>query len=139
MSDAFIPRYRFPIRIYWEDTDAGGVTYHSNYLKFYERARSEWLREKGVVQSELVRLYGVVFVVRAVSQQFYLPARMDDLCEVWLAPKQLGRASLTVRHQLRCEGKTLNSAEVELACVNSARFQPARIPAPIYEIFLREH
>jgi acyl-CoA thioester hydrolase len=143
------PVFRWPIQIYWEDTDAGGVVYHSNYLKYFERTRSEWLRHKGVVQTDLVKLHQVVFVVRAANQQFLKPARMDEQLEVWLAPHDLGRASLSVRHELRRIGPkagtnadtnadVLNRAEIALACVDATSFAPARIPPFLYELFASE-
>ncbi len=132
------PRFRWPIQIYWEDTDAGGVVYHSNYLKFFERARSEWLRHKGVVQTELAKLHGVVFVLRGVNMQYLKPARMDDACEVWLAPDGLGRASLSVLQILKRGEEILCRAHVELACVRSDTFAPARIPNALYTLFAAE-
>ena len=132
------PRFRWPIQIYWEDTDAGGVVYHSNYLKFFERARTEWLRHKGVVQTELAKLHGVVFVLRGVNMQYLKPARMDDACEVWLAPDGLGRASLSVLQILKRGEEILCRAHVELACVRSDSFAPARIPNALYALFAGE-
>jgi len=132
------PRFIWPVQIYWEDTDAGGVVYHSNYLKFFERARSEWLRHQGVVQTDLAKLNGVVFVVRAVLQHFAKPARMDDQLTVWLAPNSLGRASLSVLQELRRGDEVLNRAEIDLACVRVNDFAPARIPSSLYELFARE-
>ena len=132
------PRFSWPIQIYWEDTDAGGVVYHSNYLKFFERARTEWLRHKGVVQTELAKLHGVVFVLRGVNMQYLKPARMDDACEVWLAPDGLGRASLSVLQILKRGEEILCRAHVELACVHSDTFAPARIPNELYAIFAGE-
>jgi acyl-CoA thioester hydrolase len=134
------PVFRWPIQIYWEDTDAGGVVYHSNYLKFFERARTEWLRHHGVVQTELAKLHNVVFVVRGVSMLYTKPARMDDRCDVWLAPASLGRASLGVWHSLRRieSGETLCKAHVELACVRADTFVPARIPTTLHELFAQQ-
>ena len=134
------PEFRWPIQIYWEDTDAGGVVYHSNYLKFFERARSEWLRHQGVVQTELAKIHGVVFVVRGVSMLYLKPARMDERCEVWLSSASLGRASLGVWHSLQRAGDdspagSLCRAHVELACVRADTFAPARIPADLYQLF----
>jgi acyl-CoA thioester hydrolase len=132
------PAFRWPIQIYWEDTDAGGVVYHSNYLKFFERARTEWLRHKGVVQTELAKLHGVVFVLRGVNMQYLKPARMDDACEVWLAPDGLGRASLSVLQTLRRDAEVLCRAHVELACVRADSFAPSRIPTDLYAFFAAE-
>jgi acyl-CoA thioester hydrolase len=138
IADVLAPRFRWPIQIYWEDTDAGGVVYHSNYLKFFERARSEWLRHQGVVQTELAKLHNVVFVLRGVGMQYLKPARMDDACEVWLAPDSLGRASLGVLQVLKRQDEVLCRAHVELACVRADSFTPARIPAALYAIFEAE-
>ena len=130
--------HRYVVRVYYEDTDAGGVVYHSNYLKFFERARTEWLRHKGVVQTELAKLHGVVFVLRGVNMQYLKPARMDDACEVWLAPDGLGRASLSVLQILKRGEEILCRAHVELACVRSDTFAPARIPNALYTLFAGE-
>jgi acyl-CoA thioester hydrolase len=138
ISSIHTPRFIWPVQIYWEDTDAGGVVYHSNYLKFFERARSEWLRHQGVVQTDLAKIHGVVFVVRAVLQHFAKPARMDDQLNVWLAPSSLGRASLSVLQELRRGDEVLNRADIELACVRVNDFVPARIPLYLYELFARE-
>jgi acyl-CoA thioester hydrolase len=135
VADIETPRFRWPIQVYWEDTDAGGVVYHSNYLNFFERARTEWLRHKGVVQTELATLHGVVFVLRGVTMQYLKPARMDDQCEVWLAPDSLGRASLNVVQTLKRGTDVLCRAHVELACVRSDSFAPCRIPPHLYRIF----
>ena len=132
------PVFRWPIQIYWEDTDAGGVVYHSNYLKFFERARSEWLRAKGVAQTDLIREHNVIFVLRGVVIQYLKPARMDDRCEVWLAPDQLGRASLSVIQTLKRGAESLCRAQVELACVRADNFTPARIPGDLHATFAQE-
>jgi acyl-CoA thioester hydrolase len=132
------PTFTWPVQIYWEDTDAGGVVYHSNYLKFFERARSEWLRHKGVVQTELAKLHAVVFVVRGISMQYIKPARMDDSCTVWLAPAGLGRASLSTMQELRRGDEVLCRALVELACVDCVRFAPKKIPNDLYELLAHE-
>jgi acyl-CoA thioester hydrolase len=138
IADIEQPRFVWPVQIYWEDTDAGGVVYHSNYLKFFERARSEWLRHQGVVQTNLAQAHGIVFVVRAIRQQFLKPARMDDALQVWLAPMSLGRASLSVLQTLKRDREVLNRAEIDLACVRTDSFLPTKIPQPLYELFARE-
>jgi acyl-CoA thioester hydrolase len=138
VPDIQTPRFRWQIQIYWEDTDAGGVVYHSNYLKFFERARSEWLRHQGVVQTNLAKEHNVVFVLRNVVMQYVKPARMDDACEVWLAPDSLGRASLGVLQVLKRGEEVLCRAHVDLACVRADSFVPARIPAALYSLFEAE-
>ena len=138
LSPMLQPAFTWPIQIYWEDTDAGGVVYHSNYLKFFERARTEWLRSRGVVQSELAQQHHVVFVLRSVQMQYLRPAHMDDTCAAWLGPKKLGRASLSVVQELRREQHVLCRAEVELACVRCEVFTPTAIPPYLYELLARE-
>ena len=132
------PAFVWPVQIYWEDTDAGGVVYHSNYLKFFERARTEWPRSRGVVQTELATQHQVVFVLRSVQLQYLKPAHMDDQCLTWLGPKKLGRASLSVVQELRRGADILCRAEIELACVRCAVFTPTAIPPYLYELLARE-
>lgn len=123
--------HTWPVRVYWEDTDAGGVVYYANYLKFLERARSEWLRALGIGQLELMRQEGVVFVVRHVAAEFLQPARFDDLLVVksWLL--KLAGASLTLKQEVVRAATILLTAQVRVACVRSADFRPARIPPQI--------
>lgn len=129
--------HTWPVRVYWEDTDAGGVVYYANYLKFLERARSEWLRALGIGQWELIRQEGLVFVVRHVATEFLRPARFDDLLEVKSRLLELAGASLTLEQELVREATTLLTARVRIACVRSGDFRPARIPTHIVERLLR--
>lgn len=123
--------FHWPVRIYWEDTDAGGVVYYANYLRFMERARSEWLRTLGFEQDELRDQLGVVFVVRRVEVDYLSPARFNDSINVEVKLHQMGQASFSV-DQLLTRGPTrLVSARVTLACVDVARFKPVKIPAPL--------
>ena len=127
----------WPVRVYWEDTDAGGVVYYANYLKFMERARSEWLRVHGFEQDALRDGAGVVFVVRRVEIDYLAPARFNDQLDVSVELAGMGRASLDVI-QAVCAGPTrLASAAVKLACVDAAHFKPARIPEPILQALAR--
>lgn len=123
--------FHWPVRIYWEDTDAGGVVYYANYLKFLERARSEWLRARGFEQDALRDEAGVLFVVRRVEIDYLAPARFNDLLDVSVALDQAGRASLVVVQELTRGDACLARARVTLACVDATHFKPARIPAPI--------
>lgn len=127
MSDV----HTWPVRVYWEDTDAGRVVYYANYLKFLERARSEWLRALGIGQLELMRQEGVVFVVRHVTVEFLQPARFDDLLVVKSRLLKLGGASLILKQEVVREATVLLTAQVRVACVRSADFKPARIPSHI--------
>jgi acyl-CoA thioester hydrolase len=123
--------FRLPLRVYYEDTDAGGVVYYANYLKFMERARTEWLRSLGFEQDELMRDPGVVFAVRSCSLEFLKPARFNDRLDVSLRVVRSGRASLTVDQQILRGRETLCEGTVRIACLDARRFTPVPIPAPI--------
>ncbi len=118
----------WPVRVYWEDTDAGGVVYYANYLKFLERARSEWLRSRGWEQDRLREEQGVVFVVRRAEIDYLAPARYNDQLDVRCTPTELGRATLVVAQAVERRGAALVRAFVTLACVHAERFKPVRIP-----------
>jgi acyl-CoA thioester hydrolase len=119
--------------VYWEDTDAGGVVYYANYLKFMERARSEWLRARGFEQDVLRDEAGVVFVVRRVEIDYLSPARFNDQLDVSVGLHEVGRASLGVRQELMRGSTRLARAEVTLACVDAVRFKPVKMPATILQ------
>lgn len=123
--------FRWPVRVYWEDTDAGGVVYYANYLKFMERARSEWLRAYGFEQDVLRDEAGVVFVVRRVEIDYLSPARFNEKLDVSVSLHEAGRASLKVRQELTRGADCLALAMVTLACVDVTFFKPVKIPAPI--------
>jgi acyl-CoA thioester hydrolase len=125
--------FRWPVRVYWEDTDAGGVVYYANYLKFMERARSEWLRAFGFEQDVLRDEAGIAFVVRRVEIDYLSPARFNEQLEVSVQLHEMGRASLSVRQELMRGADRLAQAVVTLACVDAARFKPVKIPAPILQ------
>ncbi len=118
----------WPVRVYWEDTDAGGVVYYANYLKFLERARSEWLRSRGWEQDRLRQERGVVFVVRRAEIDYLGPARYNDQLDVCCTLTELGHASLVVAQAVKRCGAALVRASVTLACVHAERFKPVRIP-----------
>jgi acyl-CoA thioester hydrolase len=123
--------FSIPIRVYYEDTDAGGVVYYANYLKFMERARTEWLRSLGFGQEELARDPGVVFAVRSATLEFLKPARLDDLLEVSVRLVKGARASLTLAQQVRRGGEVLCEGETRVACLDARRFAPVAIPDSI--------
>ncbi|HQS99117.1 MAG: tol-pal system-associated acyl-CoA thioesterase [Hydrogenophilales bacterium 16-64-46] len=123
----------WPVRVYWEDTDAGGVVYYANYLKFLERARSEWLRSLGFEQDVLREREGVVFVVRRVEIDYLSPARFNDALEISVEPGATGRVSLEVVQTIGRGPTRLAQAQVKLACVEAVSFKPARIPASILQ------
>jgi acyl-CoA thioester hydrolase len=122
------PAFIWPIRVYWEDTDAGGVVYHASYLRFLERARSEWLRALGYAQDALRDREGVVFVVRAMRLEFLRPARLDDELVVSVALDERRRASLLMRQSIHCGHTSLVDAEVKVACVAATDFRPRAVP-----------
>jgi acyl-CoA thioester hydrolase len=123
--------FSLPIRVYYEDTDAGGVVYHSNYLNFMERARTEWLRSLGFEQDELLREHGVIFAVSAISVSFQRPARFNELLAVTVVLGRRGAASLTLQQEVRRGPEVLASGEVRVACLDAQRFAPVAIPAPV--------
>lgn len=118
-------------RIYYEDTDLGGVVYYANYLKFFERARTDFLREKGVVQSKLAAEINIMFAVRNCQIDYVKPAKMDDLIEVSVEIIEIGKVSLKMKQEIKLDDMVLCKMTVEIVCVNSANFKPTRIPASI--------
>jgi acyl-CoA thioester hydrolase len=127
--------FSFPARVYWEDTDAGGVVYHAQYLAFLERARTEWLRAEGWGQELLRREHALVFAVRAMQIDFRLPARLDDALQVSVSLRECRRASLVLDQVITREGVRLLDAEVRLAALDAAAFKPVPIPAALYGRF----
>ena len=129
--------FTFPIRIYWEDTDAGGIVFYANYLKFFERARTEWLRSLGVEQQSLKDESSGMFVVSETQLKYFSPARLDDLLDVTAQTAESGRASLVLTQQawLNAAGqrKLLAEGTIRIGWVDSHTMKPGRIPAKILE------
>lgn len=127
--------FEWPVRVYWEDTDAGGIVYHARYLHFLERARSEWLRASGIGQQQLRDELGVIFVVHRMELQFNAPARLDDLLTATVVPNDRRSASFIVSQQLRraSDAKALVEARVRIACIDAIRFRPRPIPDDLFE------
>jgi acyl-CoA thioester hydrolase len=127
------PCFSHPVRVYWEDTDAGGVVFYANYLKFFERARTEWLRAAGIGQQQLLASSGVMFIVADTALRYLRPARLDDSLRITVTPADIGRARIVLHQQawrgedLLCEGS------IQIACVAQADFRPRRIPIDILE------
>jgi acyl-CoA thioester hydrolase len=123
--------FKWQVRVYYEDTDSGGVVYYANYLRFMERARTEWMRELGFEQDRLLDNAGLLFAVRSVSLEFKSPARFNDLLDVTAEVVKRGRASITL-HQDICRhaapGEILCSGVVKIACLEAASFRPKPIP-----------
>jgi len=127
MADAFT----WPVRVYWEDTDAGGVVYHARYLAFMERARSEWMRARGWGQELLRSRDDLVFVVRAMEIDFRAPARLDDQLEVSVALVECRGASFVVAQQVVRGDVVLIEAKVRIAALTASSFRPRAIPEPL--------
>lgn len=119
--------HRFPLRVYYEDTDLAGIVYYANYLKFIERARSEWVRELGIDQTAM-KADGLVFAVRHISADYLSPARFDDALTVLTTPKSATPARITLHQQVMRGETALFCADVTLVCVTEA-MKPARLPA----------
>jgi acyl-CoA thioester hydrolase len=123
--------FRWPVRVYYEDTDSGGVVYYANYLKFMERARTEWLRSLGFEQDRLAETAGVIFAVRSANLEFISPARFNDSLEVSAQLMQRRRASLTFEqgvYHAGQPGQLLCSGVVRVACLSVDHFKPQAIP-----------
>lgn len=123
----------WPVRVYYEDTDSGGVVYYANYLRFMERARTEWLRALGVEQDALLREAGVIFAVRAVQVEYLRPARFNDTLEVSARILRSGGASITFAQEIRRGDELLCSGEVKIVSLDAASFRPRPVPATVVE------
>jgi len=128
--------FMWPVRVYYEDTDSGGVVYYANYLKFMERARTEWLRSLGFEQDILRDQEGALFAVSRVSLDLRRPARFNDALRVSVRVKQRGRASLTLAQEIKgnSDDSMLCFGEVKIVCVDAVRFRPRAIPKSILAV-----
>lgn len=127
--------FRFLLRVYWEDTDAGGVVFYANYLKFFERARTEWLRELGHQQEQMRLETGVVFIVTDTAVRYLRPARLDDLLAVTVDVQHAGRAQMTIAQQAWRGPELLAEGTIRIGCVDAGTFKPRRIPISIADTF----
>ncbi|MBS0508319.1 MAG: tol-pal system-associated acyl-CoA thioesterase [Proteobacteria bacterium] len=134
--------FEWPVRIYWEDTDAGGIVFYANYLKFFERARTEWLRSLDLGQQRLRELTGGMFVVTDARLRYLRPARLDDELIVTASLQGSGRASMTIEQQALLKPQQMNSgsqptvlceASIRIGWVDGASMRPARIPDPVLQ------
>ncbi|MBX5459755.1 MAG: tol-pal system-associated acyl-CoA thioesterase [Steroidobacteraceae bacterium] len=126
-------RFSWPARVYWEDTDGGGVVYYANYLRFLERARTEWLRALGFSQTELAKEPGILFVVASLSIDYRRPARLDDALIITCDAEQEGAASIRFTQTIRRGDDVLVEANVLVACLDARTFRPTRLPRAIVE------
>ncbi|PHS24486.1 MAG: tol-pal system-associated acyl-CoA thioesterase [Methylophaga sp.] len=120
--------FEWPIRVYYEDTDSGGVVYHSNYLNFMERARTEWLRSLGFEQDELITNHQCIFAVHSMQLKFRRPAKFNDLLLLQSRITDLSGASFEFEQKIFRDDELLCEAVVKIACLNSTRFRPMAIP-----------
>ncbi|WP_130834428.1 tol-pal system-associated acyl-CoA thioesterase [[Erwinia] mediterraneensis] len=127
--------FRWPVRVYYEDTDAGGVVYHASYIAFYERARTEMLRQRHFQQHRLLEEQ-VAFVVRRITVDYLAPARLDELLEIQSEVRKITRATMTFAQRIvNAEGVVLNEAEVLIACINPHLMKPIALPRSIVAEF----
>ncbi len=134
--------FELPVRIYWEDTDAGGIVFYANYLKFFERARTEWLRARGIGQQALRETTGGLFVVSETQVRYLRPARLDDELVVTARPCEIGRASLVLEQQARARQgpdgqrppQIHAEGSVRIGWVDATTLKPGRIPPHILEL-----
>jgi acyl-CoA thioester hydrolase len=124
-----VSSFSWPVRIYWEDTDAGGVVYYANYLKYLERARTEWLRSAGFSQQALAKDPGVIFPVVNVRIQYKRPARLDDELLISCEARARGVTAINFAQRITVGAHTLAEADVQVACVDAGTFRPTRLPS----------
>jgi len=129
--------FSHPTRVYWEDTDAGGVVYHAQYVAFLERARTEWVRSLGYGQDALRLTHGLVFAVRAMRIDFRRPARLDDALQVTVSLRRCRHASIVFAQSILREGELLLDAEVRCAALEASTFRPRAIPDALYQELIR--
>jgi len=122
--------FTWTVRVYYEDTDAGGIVYYANYLKFFERARTEWLRAIDVGQHQLLQEHDAMFVVKTVSVDYHAPAKLDDVLKLTLGIEKMGRASILFVQEAWCGERLLNTARVKVGCVDSA-LRPRAVPPEV--------
>jgi acyl-CoA thioester hydrolase len=132
------PVFTWPVRIYWEDTDAGGIVFYANYLKFFERARTEWLRSLGIAQGSLREKAGGIFIVSETSVRYLAPAKLDDELIVTAELESVGKASLIIRQQARRADTLLAEGTIRIGWVDDQTLRPGRIPPAILGVLNRE-
>jgi len=126
-------KFIWSVRVYYEDTDAGGVVFYANYLKFYERARTEMLRTMGYEQDQLNQDENIIFVVRSVKAEYLKPAKFNELLQVSAKVESTGPASVTFTQDITYNKVLLNQAHIKIACLDSKTMRPKLIPKKILE------
>ena len=128
-----IDYFSLPVRVYYQDTDAGGVVYHSTYLNFMERARYEWIRELGFNANSLIENHKILFMVRSIEIDYFKPAVLDDLLQITVVAKEIGRSRITLYQEVLRSHIKLVSATIHVVCVGAETLKPVSIPAPLRE------
>ncbi|MEQ1622160.1 MAG: tol-pal system-associated acyl-CoA thioesterase [Methylococcales bacterium] len=131
--------FSWPVRIYYEDTDAGGVVFYANYLKFFERARTEMLRTMGFEQDQLRSAQGIIFVVRSVQVDYLMPAKFNDLLNVTAKISAAKKASLTFEQLITRGDAILTTGVIRIACLDAVTMRPKAIPEILFEQLENEH
>jgi acyl-CoA thioester hydrolase len=131
-------KFSWPIRVYYEDTDAGGVVYHSNYLNFMERARTEWLRALGFEQTTVKDTLGVIIVIHSLSINFKKPAYFNDMLEVNCVLSNIGRSSIDMAQTIKREGQLLIEAQIKAVFVDAVSFKPVGIPMEMKQKIIQQ-
>lgn len=130
-----LSKFSWPVRVYYEDTDTGGVVFYANYIKFFERARTEWLRAANVSQFALAQTHGVMFVVKHTAVDYHAPAKLDDELKLTVVVERLGRASVQfLQEAWRASGDTpqlLATGRIKVGCVDTVAFRPSAIPEDV--------
>ena len=125
---------QFNYRIYYEDTDAGGVVYYANYLKFFERARTDFLRKIGISQAILAQIENIIFVVKRCTIEYHHPARLDDEINVSVKIKEIHKVSLTMTQEITKSAQLIAQLEVQIVCLNQQNFKPTRLPQKLIDL-----
>ncbi|MES2106989.1 MAG: tol-pal system-associated acyl-CoA thioesterase [Pseudomonadota bacterium] len=125
--------FSWNIRVYYEDTDAGGIVFYANYLKFFERARTEWLRAAGISQQQMTQSHQVMFVVKGTAVEYHAPAKLDDELKITVVVERLGRASVQFVQEAWCGDACLATGRIKVGCVGIASLRPSAIPDDVLE------
>lgn len=137
VTNQMLSNFTWTIRVYYEDTDAGGVVFYANYLKFFERARTEWLRTAGVSQQLMTETHGVMFVVKSTAVDYHAPAKLDNELKLSVVVEKMGRASVQfIQQAWRIDGEReelLATGRIKVGCVDILRFKPSEIPQDILQ------
>ncbi len=136
-----LPNFTWTVRVYYEDTDAGGVVFYANYLKFFERARTEWLRSAGINQQLMTETHGVMFVVKSTAVDYHAPAKLDNELKLTVVVERMGRASVQFiqeawRVTVDADGEhkeLLATGRIKVGCVDTQRFKPSQIPSQVLD------